>query len=262
MKPLIVGNWKMNKDHLESLAYLQKLFWNLEDKNFSFSQVDLCILPPFTSIRSVQLLTETDNIPIFYGSQDISDSLDGPYTGDISAAFLKKLGASFSLVGHSERRRYHDESVKTIIGKLKMSLSQDIQPILCVGSVNADDDSSIDQQIDYALMQISKALSQLGQADFEKIIIAYEPILAIGAGSIVKLEDIDIMTVAIRNCIEYEVGLKASKNIRILYGGSVDSKNAKSILELDNVDGLLVGGASLDYEEFSRIALIAEKIYN
>jgi triosephosphate isomerase len=249
----------MNKDHLEALNYLQKLFWNLQDKRFDFSKIDLCILPPFTSIRSVQLLADSDNIPIFYGAQDVSDSLDGPYTGDISAQFLKKLGVSFSLVGHSERRRYHDETVKTIIGKLKMSLDLGICPILCVGSVNADDDSSIDQQIDYALMQVSKALTFLEGKAYENIVIAYEPVSAIGRGTTVDLSDIDIMTASIRNCIEYQASKKAAENIRILYGGSVDSKNAAGVLELENVDGLLVGGASLDWEEFSRIALIAQK---
>ncbi|MDR3127860.1 MAG: triose-phosphate isomerase [Bifidobacteriaceae bacterium] len=258
-KPLIVGNWKMNKDHLESLTYLQKLYWILQDKNFDFTKVDLCILPPFTSIRSIQLLADTDNIPILYGAQDVADSLDGPYTGDISASFLKKLGCAFTLVGHSERRRYHDETVKTIIGKLRMSLEQSITPILCVGSVNADDDSAIDQQIDYALMQVSKALSQLENYSLNNLVIAYEPVSAIGTGQTIELSDIDIMTTSIRNCVEYQGNKKSADSVRILYGGSVDATNAQLILQLDSIDGLLVGGASLDYNEFARIGLLAAK---
>ncbi len=249
-KPLIVGNWKMNLNHLEAIAVTQKLAFLLNEKDYEVS--DIAVLPPFVDIRSVQTLIDGDRLQLLYGAQDLSAFPAGAYTGDISGAMLAKLGCTFVLVGHSERRGYHHESNELVNSKVKAALSQGLTPILCVGESSEIRDQN--NHVEFVVDQLSQSLAGITPAQVKKIVIAYEPIWAIGTGKTATAEDAQEMAAAIRARIVKLANGPVASQIRILYGGSVKAALIKEIMAAADVDGVLVGGASLEPEEFAKIA--------
>jgi len=249
-KPLIAGNWKMNLNHLEAIAVTQKLAFLLNEKDYEAS--DIAVLPPFVDIRSVQTLIDGDRLQLLYGAQDLSPFPAGAYTGDISGAMLAKLGCTFVVVGHSERRAYHGESDTLINSKVKAALSAGLTPILCVGE--SDEIRSSQSHISHVTEQLNNALAGITPGQVKKIVIAYEPIWAIGTGKSATPEDAQEMAAALRARIVKLANSQVAASLRILYGGPVKASLIKEIMACPDVDGVLVGGASLDPEEFAKIA--------
>ena len=249
-KPLLAGNWKMNLNHLEAIAVTQKLSYSLEDKDFD--AVDVVIIPSFTNIRSVQTLVDGDRLRLTYGAQDLSPETNGAYTGDISGAMLNKLGCSFVIVGHSERRSIHAESDELVNRKIKAALSNELTPILCIGEELAIREAG--SHVDFVLNQLRNALKGFHKPDLKRIVFAYEPVWAIGTGKTATPEDAEEVCQAIRSELIKIGSPEIAEGARILYGGSVKSSNIVDIMKQPNIDGALVGGASLDPEEFARMA--------
>ena len=248
-RPLMAGNWKMNLNHLEAIAVTQKLAYSLEERDFD--AVDVVIIPPFTDIRSVQTLVDGDRLLISYGAQDISPEKSGAFTGDISGSMLKKLDCSFVIVGHSERRAIHGESDELVNRKIRAVLDNEMTPIFCIGEELAIRESG--NQVEYVLNQVRAGLKGLHKPDLKKIVFAYEPVWAIGTGKTATPEDAQEVCSAIRNELKKIANEEIAENAKILYGGSVKSANVVDIMRQTDVDGALVGGASLDPEEFARI---------
>ena len=249
-KPLIAGHWKMNLNHLEAIAVTQKLAYSLEDRDFD--AVEVVVIPPFTDIRSVQTLVDGDKLRLLYGAQDISASESGAHTGDISGSMLSKLGCTYVLIGHSERRSNHKEDDSLINRKIKSALANELKPILCVGEELQIRESGT--HIQHILDQLRNSLKGFHKPDLKKIVVAYEPVWAIGTGKTATPEDAQEVCLAIRNELRVIGNDEIADNCRILYGGSVKSINTLDIMKEPDIDGALVGGASLDPEEFARIS--------
>ena len=249
-KPLIAGNWKMNLNHLEAIAVTQKLAYSLEDRDYD--AVEVVIIPPFTDIRSVQTLVDGDRLRLVYGAQDLSVAESGAYTGEISGSMLSKLGCTYVLVGHSERRANHAESDQIVNKKIKAALANELKPILCIGEELPIREAG--NHIPHVLEQLRNGLKGFHKPVLKKIVIAYEPVWAIGTGKTATPEDAQEVCSAIRNDLKNIGSEEIAENCRILYGGSVKSINTLDIMKEEDVDGALVGGASLDPEEFARIS--------
>ncbi|GAA4227338.1 triose-phosphate isomerase [Actinomadura meridiana] len=248
-KPLMAGNWKMNNNHLEAIALVQKMAFALKEADFE--AVDVAVIPPFTAIRSVQTLIDADKYAIQYGAQDVSPHASGAYTGDISAAMLAKLRCSYAVVGHSERRQYHREDDALVNAKAKAALAADITPILCVGE--GLDVRKAGGQVAHVLAQVDGALEKIPADQVRRTVIAYEPVWAIGTGEVATPQDAQEVCAAIRTRLAelYDGGV--ADEVRILYGGSVKGGNVAKLMAQADVDGALVGGASLDPGEFVKI---------
>jgi len=246
----MAGNWKMNLNHLEAIAVAQKLVYSLGDKDYD--AVDVAIIPPFTDIRSIQTLIDGDRLRLLYGAQDISPELSGAFTGDISGAMLAKLGCTFVVVGHSERRAIHREDDALVNRKVKAALANELTPIFCVGEELAIRESGA--HVSHVIRQIRAGLEGLSKPELKKIVIAYEPVWAIGTGKTATPEDAQEVCAAIREEVESIGSAEIAANMRILYGGSVKSANILEIMKQGDVDGALIGGASLDPEELAKIA--------
>ena len=249
--PLIAGNWKLNLDHLEATHAVQKLAWLLRDAKHDFSEVEVAVLPAFTSIRSVQTLVDADQLSIRYGGQDLSAHTDGAYTGEIAGSMLAKLGATYVAVGHSERRQYHAENDAVVNAKVKAAFAAGLIPILCIGE--GLDIRKAGNQVPYTLSQLDGALLGVPAKDAATIVIAYEPVWAIGTGEVATPADAQEVCAAIRARLAELYSAELADAVRVLYGGSVKSGNIAAIMAEADVDGALVGGASLDPEEFSKI---------
>ena len=248
-KPLMAGNWKMNLNHLEAIAVVQKLVYSINDKDYD--AVDVAVLPPFTDIRSIQTLVDGDRLRLLYGAQDVSPSANGAFTGDISAPMLAKLGCTFVVVGHSERRSVHKEEDGVINKKIKATLAHEMTPIFCVG-----EDLSVRESgthVSHVIRQMRAGLANLSKPELKKIVIAYEPIWAIGTGKTATPQDAQEVCSAIRNEMEEIGSREIAQDTRILYGGSVKSANIAEIMKEADVDGALIGGASIDTEELAKI---------
>jgi triosephosphate isomerase len=244
----MAGNWKMHCNHLEAIGLTQKLAFSLTERQLS--DVEVVVLPPFTSIRSVQTLVDGDKLLIGYGAQDLSPQPSGPYTGDISGPMLAKLGCSYVVVGHSERRQYHHEDDALVAAKTKAAPTNGITPIVCVGEgLSVREEGA---HVEYTLSQLDGALDGLKSDEVEKIVVAYEPVWAIGTGRTATPEDAQEVIGAIRNRIADKHGNTADR-VRLLYGGSVKANNVAGIMAQPDIDGGLVGGASLDVAEFTMI---------
>ena len=250
--PLMAGNWKMNMDHLEAIHLVQGLNTQLADNNFDFTRTEVVVIPPFTDIRSVQTVVDGDDMKIKYGAQDVSTHESGAYTGEISATMLKKLGCSYVVVGHSERREYHNESDALVGEKARVALAAGITPIICCGE--GQDVRKAGNQVSHVLAQIDGALEGMSAADVATAVIAYEPIWAIGTGEVATPEDAQEVCGAIRTRLAELYDQDTANATRILYGGSVKSSNVADIMAQTDVDGALVGGASLKADEFAKIA--------
>jgi triosephosphate isomerase len=252
--PLIAGNWKMNCNHLEAIALVQKLAFTLTDKDYRAT--DVVVLPPFTALRSVQTLVLGDKLRIGYGAQDVSPQPKGAYTGDISASMLAKLGCHYVLAGHSERRRYHHEDDELINAKVKALLAAELTPILCVGETLEIRQAG--DCIPHVLAQLAGGLVDVAASQVAGLVIAYEPVWAIGTGEVATPEDAQEVCAAIRDRISAVHGGETAGAVRILYGGSVNADNIAAIMQQQDIDGALVGGASLDAGEFARICRYGE----
>jgi triosephosphate isomerase (TIM) len=249
-RALIAGNWKMNLDHLQSIALVQKLAWTLKDRNFQSENVEVAIFPPFTDLRSVQTLIAADKLDFSLGGQDLSAHDSGAHTGDISGSFLKALACDYVLVGHSERRADHAEDDQVCLAKVQAALRHSLIPVLCVGET-AEDLEKLGQSA-VPVAQLSAVLA--GIAHDAEIVVAYEPVWAIGSGTPATAEQAEEVCAVLRETIREIHGEDQATRTRILYGGSVKSNNIAGFMRGENVDGALVGGASLDAEEFAAIA--------
>jgi triosephosphate isomerase len=251
-KPLMAGNWKMNLNHVDAVGLVQKLAWTLEDKRHDPEKSEVVVLPPFTDLRTVQTLVEGDRLKIGYGAQDLSPHDDGAYTGDISAAMLTKLKCGYVLVGHSERRQYHAEDDALVNAKATRAVRAGIVPIICVGEDREVRDEGV--HIQHTTDQVAAALAGLSADQVAEVVIAYEPVWAIGTGQVATPDDAQEVCAAIRAKVTELHGDAVGQAIRILYGGSVKANNVAQIMAEEDVDGCLVGGASLIVDEFAGIA--------
>lgn len=249
--PLMAGNWKMNVNHQEAVALVQKLAWTLADKNHDYGKAEVVIVPPFTDLRSVQTLVDGDRLEIGYGAQDVSTHDEGAYTGEISAAMLAKLGCSYVLAGHSERREHHLESDHVVNLKAKKTLAAGMTPLVCVGEgLDVRNDG---RHVEHTLEQLDGSLAGISAEAVAGLVVAYEPVWAIGTGEVATPDDAQEVCAAIRGRVSERWGEQAGNAVRVLYGGSVKAANVAGIMEKADIDGALVGGASLQPDEFGGI---------
>lgn len=252
-KPLVAGNWKMNLNHFEAIALVQKIAFALPDKYFD--KVDVTVIPPFTDLRSVQTLVDGDKLRLTYGAQDVSKHDSGAYTGEISGAFLAKLGCSFVVVGHSERRTYHGETDALVAAKAAAAFKHGITPIICIGEQLEVREAG--NHVDYNVNSLRGSLAGLSKEQIGQAVIAYEPVWAIGTGRVASAADAQEVCKAIRAELGNLASPQLAAGVRVLYGGSVNAKNVGEIVAQGDVDGALVGGASLDGEQFATLSAIA-----
>ncbi len=248
MKKIIIGNWKLNLDHLEAIQLLQKLNYslevNIEDK------IDIVIAPSSTSLRSLQTIIDADNLKIKISSQDVSAYIEGAYTGEVSALQLSKLNITHSIIGHSERRIVFNETDETINLKVHNAVNNNLIPIVCFGESEEQRDTNA--YLSYILNQVNIAVKGLRKDKVEEIIFAYEPIWAIGTGKVASVEN----AIEVISSVKQEISTKPfydEEKIRFIYGGSVSPTNASELLNTKIIDGVLVGGASLDVDKFVQI---------
>ena len=248
--PFIAGNWKMNLDHLQSIAFVQKLAWSLKDARHDFGSAEVAVFPPFTDLRSVQTLISADKLELAFGAQDLSAHDSGAYTGEISGAFLKALDCSYVIIGHSERRTLHNETDEVVAAKVDAALRHGLVPVICVGETAEDLELHGASAVPVA--QLRAALA--GVSGAVDIVVAYEPVWAIGSGQAATPDQAEQVAAKLRETLVELLGDDVAAATRILYGGSVKAANIASFMREPNVDGALVGGASLDLDEFASIA--------
>ena len=244
--PLMAGNWQMNPNHFEAIALVQKLAFALKPADYEACEV--AVLPPFTDIRSVQTLVDGDKLKIRYGAQDLSAHDSGAYTGEISGAMLAKLGCTYVTVGHSERRQYHDENNEVVNQKVHAAFRSGLIPIVCIGE--ALEIRREGGQVGFTISQLDGALAGLDADKAASVVIAYEPVWAIGTGEVATPEDAQEVCAAVRGWLVDRFSADTAASIRILYGGSMKAANAAELMAQPDIDGGLVGGASLDPDEF------------
>ncbi len=247
--PLIAGNWKMNLDHLQAIAFVQKLAWSLKDARHDFGAVEVAVFPPFTDLRSVQTLVSADKLPIAYGAQDVSAHAPGAYTGEIAASFLAKLECGYVIIGHSERRTLHGETDDEVAAKTVAAIGAGIVPLVCVGETAEDLERHGASAV--PLAQLEAVLESIPKG--AEFVVAYEPVWAIGSGQAATPDQAQQVAAALRGAIAQRLGDDAAGGTRILYGGSVKAENIAGFMRQPDIDGALVGGASLDVEGFSAI---------
>ena len=250
-KPIMAGNWKMNHNHVEAVGLVQKLAWTLNDKQWDTEKSECVVLTPYTDLRTVQTLIEGDRLPIVHGAQDVSAHDKGAYTGEVSAAMLAKLNCGYVAVGHSERREYHGEDDALVNTKAKKVIEHGMTPIICVGE--GLDVRKEGRQVEYSLQQVRGCLAGIESGHVANLVIAYEPVWAIGTGEVATPEDAQEVCGAIRAEVAKLYNQETADSVRIQYGGSVKAANIAQIMAQPDVDGALVGGASLDPEEFAGI---------
>ncbi len=247
--PLIAGNWKMNLDHLQAVAFVQKLHWTLKDAKHEDDSVEVAVFPPFTDIRTVQTLLDADKIPFALGAQDLSTKDSGAYTGEISGSFLAALDCRYVIIGHSERREYHAETDEVVAAKVQAALRHGLAPVVCVGETAEDLEKHGASAVPVA--QLRTALAGL-PADAD-IVVAYEPVWAIGSGQAATPAQAQDVCAKLREVVGEILGDESAARTRVLYGGSVKSANIAGFMREPDVDGALVGGASLIADEFAAI---------
>jgi triosephosphate isomerase (TIM) len=252
-QPLIAGNWKMNLNHLEAIALVQKIAFALPEKYFA--KVEVAVLPPFTDIRSVQTLVEGDKLLLRYGAQDVSDKDSGAYTGDVSGPMLAKLGCSYVVVGHSERREYHEETDEIVNRKVRATLKHGMAPILCVGESLEVREAG--DHVAHCTSQLINGLKGLKAEQVKDVVVAYEPVWAIGTGKVATAADAQEVCAAVRAALKEKYGAEIADEVRVLYGGSVKSSNISELVGETDIDGALVGGASLNGDEFAKLSAMA-----
>lgn len=249
--PLMAGNWKMNLDHLAGAHLVQKLDWTLKDAKHDFAAVEVAVLPPFTDLRTVQTLVDGDKLDIRYGGQDLSPHPEGAFTGDVSGSMLAKLGCAYVVVGHSERREIHGEDDSIVNAKVRAAYQHGLTPILCVGEGLQVRQAG--EHCAHTLTQLDAALEGVSAAQGKTLVVAYEPVWAIGTGEVATPEDAQEVCAAIRTRLAETWSGDVADAVRVLYGGFVKAANVASIMAQPDVDGALVGGASLKADEFASI---------
>ncbi len=245
----MAGNWKANLNHLEAIALVQKLAFSLTDEDLD--TVEVAVLPPFTNIRSVQTLVDGDKLRLVYGAQDTSEHDAGPHTGEISGVMLAKLGCTYVIVGHSERRQFHGENDVVVNAKVKAAHRHGLVPILCIGE-GLDVRREV-RHVEHTLAQLDGGLRDVPADRAAQVVVAYEPVWAIGTGEVATPEDAQEVCAAIRSRLGKLYSAKLAQGVRIIYGGSVKAANIGPIMEQPDIDGALVGGASIDADEFAAI---------
>jgi triosephosphate isomerase (TIM) len=249
--PLMAGNWKMNLNHQEAVVLVQKLAWTLSDKKHDYAKAEVVVVPPFTDLRSVQTLVDGDRLELKYGAQDVSEHDSGAYTGEVSASMLAKLGCSYVVVGHSERREHHAESDQIVNAKARKALEAGMVPIVCVGE--GLDVRSDGRHVEHTLEQLDGSLAGFTADQVAGLVVAYEPVWAIGTGEVATPDDAQEVCSAIRARVAEAWSPETADAVRVLYGGSVKAANVAGIMQKNDVDGCLVGGASLQADEFGGI---------
>ena len=252
-RPLVAGNWKMHLTHLEAIALVQKIAFSL--KETELEAVEVVVLPPFTAIRSVQTLIDGDRLLLGYGAQDLSPHESGAYTGDVAGSMLGKLGCSYVVVGHSERRQHHGEDDALVASKVRAALRNGLVPILCVGE--GIEVREAGEHLAHSTTQLVTALKNLSPEQVRTIVVAYEPIWAIGTGRVATPADAREVCGALRKTLADEYDGSVADEVRVLYGGSVKSSNVTDLIAEPDIDGALVGGASLDADEFAKLCALA-----
>lgn len=247
--PLIAGNWKMNLDHLQAVALVQKIAWTLKDAGHESGSVEVAVFPPFTDLRTVQTLIDADKIAFALGAQDLSTHDSGAYTGEVSGAFLAKLDCRYVIIGHSERRQYHHETDEVVAEKVEAALRHGLAPVICVGETAEDLERFGASAVPVG--QLAKALDGLKAGT--EVVVAYEPVWAIGSGQAATPQQAQEVCAILRGVVGEKLGAEAAEKTRILYGGSVKSANIASFMREPDVDGALVGGASIVADEFAAI---------
>jgi triosephosphate isomerase len=247
-KPLMAGNWKMHHTHLEAIQVVQKLSYRLDDKDYD--EVEVAVFPAFTALRSVQTTLDSDRIPIALGAQNCHWEPQGAFTGEVSAPMLAKLHVRYVIVGHSERRELFAESDEMVAKKLRAVLGSAMAPVLCVGeTLDEREAGATDEKVSG---QVRAALTGLAHDDLRRCVVAYEPIWAIGTGRNATPEDANLTIGTIRAALA-ELSAGADQELRVLYGGSVNPGNIASLMAMPEIDGGLVGGASLEPDDFARV---------
>lgn len=248
-RPLISGNWKMHQNHYEAIQFMQKLAY-LVGKD-DFEAVDVSVHPPFTDIRSVQTLIEADSLRFLLGAQHCHFEEKGAFTGEVAPSFLAKLNVKYVICGHSERREIFGETDEMVKSKVKAILASNMTPIVCVGETLDERESG--STTEKVVGQVRSALSALSPEQVASLVVAYEPIWAIGSGKTATTEDAQEVCAAIRREVSVLSGADAANSLRVQYGGSVKAANIADLMSQPDIDGALVGGASLDPDEFARI---------
>ncbi|MET0763776.1 MAG: triose-phosphate isomerase [Blastococcus sp.] len=252
-RTLIAGNWKMHMTHLEAIGLVQKLAFTIPETVLDTAEV--VVLPPFTALRSVQTLVTGDKLDVGYGAQDLSPHDSGAYTGDVSGLMLAALACQYVTVGHSERRAIHGEDDALVAAKAQAALRHGLVPIVCVGE--GLEIRQAGDHVSYCTTQLEASLEGLAAEQMASVVIAYEPVWAIGTGEVATPEDAQEVCGALRSRLAERFGPETAASVRILYGGSVKAASTAGILAGADVDGALVGGASLDADEFAQICRIA-----
>ncbi len=247
----MAGNWKANLNHHEAVVLVQKLAWTLADKKHDYAKAEVVVCPPYTDLRSVQTVVDGDRLSIRYGAQDVSTHDEGAFTGEITTGMLSKLGCSYVVVGHSERREYHEEDDALVNAKAHKAVAAGIVPIVCVGE--GLEIRQAGDQVPYTLHQVDGSLAGFTAEQVAELVIAYEPVWAIGTGEVATPEDAQEVCAAIRTRLAEVHGAEVGAAVRILYGGSVKAANVGGIMAQPDVDGCLVGGAALQADEFGGI---------
>ena len=248
--PLISGNWKMNLNHFEALKLVQELSYQVTEDDIEV--VDISLHPPFTDLRTVQTVLEADRLPFHLGAQHCHHETSGAFTGEVSPAMLAKMNVSYVIAGHSERRELFGETDEMVNAKVKAILAADMVPILCVGETLEEREAGGAEE--KVAGQVRAGLAGLSPDQVAAMVIAYEPIWAIGTGRTASADDAQAMCGFVRATVRDIAGDEAAEQIRIQYGGSVKPTNANELLTKPDIDGALVGGASLDADSFARIA--------
>ena len=254
-RPLVSGNWKMNLTHLEAINLIQKLSYSLEASDPSY--VDISVHPAFTALRSVQTVLEADDLPMALGAQDVHWETSGAYTGEISPGMLAKLNVAYVIVGHSERRQYFGETDEAVAKKVKAVFAAGMTPIMCIGETLEEREAGRTEE--RVLGQLKAGIGHLDPEEVARMVVAYEPIWAIGTGRNATPDDAQAVCRAIRSTVQAEHGEAAGAAVRVQYGGSVKGANASELMAQPDIDGALVGGASLDPTEFSQIITAAKR---
>ena len=253
-KPLISGNWKMHHNHLEAIQVVQKLSYQLTDKDYD--AVDVSVHPPFTALRSIQTVLQADRIPIALGAQHCHWEEKGAYTGEVSPVMLAKLDVVYVVAGHSERRQYFGETDELVNRRVRAIFAHGMTPIMCVGETLEEREAGTTEQI--VERQLTGGLAGLSAEQVADMVVAYEPVWAIGTGRNATPEDAQAVCAHIRGLVAGRHGGDAAGQLRIQYGGSVKPANAADLMAQPDIDGALVGGASLDPDDFARIARFRE----
>src|SRR5579875_3449182 len=245
----MAGNWKMNLTHLEAIALVQKLAFTFTDRDYDATEV--VVLPPFTDIRSVQTMVDGDRLRLRYGAQDLSPHDSGAFTGDVGGPMLAKLGCAYAVVGHSERRQHHHESDEVVAAKLAAALRNGMAPILCVGE--SLEVRQAGDHVGHSCDQLRAAPHGVPAEQARTVVVAYEPVWAIGTGEVATPDDAQEVCGELRSALAELYSGDLADGVRVLYGGSVKPDNAAAIMAEPDIDGALVGGASLSPEDFARI---------